>query len=168
MNGIAAPLVTLVATLIGGLLVILANWITERWKARADNERQMARNAALMTAVFVIRNFVAEALFDASAANIHSRLGGLKAAQGNLNSVIEKSPPEVQYIMAAIFGISLRLGDLVAAIETHLDPLELTHRHDLLCEALEEFDVYAQQDLELLSADEIKALVENPEDVPDD
>lgn len=149
--------------------MILANWLTERRKERRGAEEREDRNAALMTAVFVVRNFIVEALNQESNPAIPSgrRLGGLKSAQRNLDAIIEKSPPEVQYIMSTIFGMSLRLGDLITAMERSVDHLEIELRIELLYRALEDFDIVSGQDLEILSADDLRGIVSNPEDVPE-
>jgi hypothetical protein len=167
IEDLAGPVSTLVATVIGGFLVIFANWLTERQRARNEAALQEDRNAALMTAMFVIKNFIAESLNEAgeNGNNFRSHLGGLRAAQKNLDVVISKSPPEVQYIMATTFGMSLRLSDFVAAVESDSSFLEIGRRHDLLCAALEEFEIYAGNDLSILSEDELRSIVTNPEDV---
>lgn len=167
-EAVVGLLSTLFATVVGGVLVILTNYISERRIQRREEQALSDRNAALMTALFVIRNFILEALNNSDEdMSLSQSVSGLKAAQINLNSVIEKSPPEVQYVMATCFGISLRLADLITAVEHELGDIETARRHDLLLDALAEFDVFASQDLTILSSDEIRDIVSNPEDVPD-
>ncbi|MEO5494740.1 MAG: hypothetical protein ABIR08_12045 [Sphingomonas sp.] len=160
---------TLGATLVGGALVIFANSLTERRKDQREQFEREARNAALMTALFFIRNFLAEVTnaVEPTRRGFRQALPHLKAAQKNLDAIVTKSPPEVQYIMATVFEVSLRLDDYVAAVESRAALSDIVPRHDALQDALDSYDLYTGNDLAMMSPDEIRAIVANPEDVPD-
>jgi hypothetical protein len=121
-----------------------------------------------MTAVFVIRNFVTDELgrFEATRNSRHD-VTGFRTALTNLQSLIEKSPPETQYVMATVYEISLRLGDLVSALENaRIGRAEVARRVELVYQALETFDLFSGRDLAIMTPDEIRDIVANPEDVP--
>lgn len=120
-----------------------------------------------MTGVFVIRNFVMDELGRFEEA-IHTRrdIAGFRTALVNLQSIIEKSPPDTQYVMATIFELSLRLGDLVSGLENiSVYQEELDRRIQLVYDALESFDLFAHQDLTLMTNEEVAKIVSNPEEV---
>lgn len=69
--------------------------------------------------------------------------------------------------MATVFEVSLRLDDYVAAVESRAALSDIVPRHDALQDALDSYDLYTGNDLAMMSPDEIRAIVANPEDVPD-
>lgn len=155
----------ILATVLGGGLVILANHLTHRNELRVEDQRQSDRNAALMTGLFIIKNFVVDELnrFEGSQ-SAGTDTAAFKTALTNLERIIEKSPPETQYVMATVFELSLRLGDFISGLESpFVGQVEVRRRLELLYQALEAFDIFSGKDLTIMSEDEMADMVANPE-----
>jgi hypothetical protein len=157
------------ATVIGGALVIAANYLTHRRERRLEEERQQDRNSALFTAVFAVRNMVVATMNELAETNdMRLAKGSLKTALRNIESIIEKSPPETQHVMSAVYGISLALGELDALTDMiSLEPKHLERRLEGLETAIEFFDLVASQDLTIMGDEELAKYISNPEDLSD-
>lgn len=155
----------LAATVLGGALVIVANHLTHRRERRLDEERQGERNAALFTAVFSVRNLIVEAMNELAESNdLRLAAGSFKTGLSNINSIIEKSPPDTQYVMSAVYGISLALGELVALTDTPgFNAEQLGRRLARLEEAVEFFDLVAHEDLTIMSDEEVARFADRAE-----
>ena len=88
----------------------------------------------------------------------------MRTALRNIESIIEKIPPETPYVMSAVYGISLALGELDALAD--MDVLDQNHFERRLMDledAIEFFDLVAPQDLAIMSDDELAKYVRSPE-----
>lgn len=159
-----AFLTQMVATIVGGALVIAANYLTHRHTRRLEEEKQQDRNSALFTAVFAVRNVIVATLNELSETNdLCLAKGSFRAALRNLESIIEKSPPDTQYVMSAVYGISLALGELDALTDmAPLEPPHLVRRLQALEIAIEFFDLVATRDLTFMGDEELAKYVSNP------
>lgn len=169
-NDWVAFLSQMVATIIGGALVIVANYLTHRRERRFENEKQQDRNSALLTAVFSVRNMIVATLNELAETNdMRLAKGSFKTALRNIESIIEKSPPDTQYVMSAVYGISLALGELDALTDMGpLDAGQLERRLRNLEEAIEFFDIVAPQALAIIGDEELAKYITNPEALLDE
>ena len=148
----------LLATILGGALVMTANYLAHRRERRVEEERQQERNSALFTAVFAVRNSVAEAMEELSdSASLKVAVTSFKTALFNIHTIIQKSPPDTQYVMSAVYGLSLSLGEVVALTELdEFSPDQLERRLGRLDDSIEFFDLVAAQDLTILTEEEVQ------------
>lgn len=162
-------LTQMIATVVGGALVIAANYLTHRHQRRLEEEKQQDRNSALFTAVFSVRNLIVETLDELTeTSDLRLAKGSLKTALRNIESIIEKSPPDTQYVMSAVYSISLALGELDALTDmASIEPKHLERRLQGLEAAIEFFDLIATRDLTILGAEEVAKYVSNPETLLD-
>lgn len=159
--------------IIGGLLVLVTNAIAERRRRIAETEaaaeklRQHER--AIFTAIFSIRNFLAEHLGSEGDEGLSQPdFRALASAQQHLHRLIEKSQPDSQILLMIVFEISLRLDDLLnVAARTFADEATPTERllkkQDALVEAIGQFDLVASSSLEFLTDEDVEALIRNSE-----
>ena len=150
-----------VATMLGGTLVIVANQLNHRRQVRLEAVRQKERNGAIFTAIFTIRNFLLRSMTELEESDDRNCARvSFGTALANLNSVVEKSPPDTEFVMIANYEISLALGDLVMLLQSKSYPAaRLEERTERLRMALENLAVMAGPSLSFTDLSEADGYV---------
>ena len=150
--------------LFGGVLVMVANELTERRRRRSTNDEFRNHERAVYTGVFAVRNFIVERLneFEEGVSNPRDLLA-LEVAQRNLDRLIEKSEPSGQSLLLVLFDVSLCLDDLISVVRRLLDGCtsensKIGGKIGALIDSLEQFDLVSLDSLDMLSDEDIEAL----------
>ncbi|MDY6922850.1 MAG: hypothetical protein SWI22_02675 [Pseudomonadota bacterium] len=155
------------ATFLGGGLVILANELAER--RRQENARQDEREheRALYAGVFAIRNFVIERLNHTDDIELAlTNIGALESALRAFNRLIEKTKPQSQSLMIVIFEIGLQLDAVVSEVARMRASPKRPARHfdravDDLVAAFEQFELISADELIYITDDELDGLAKH-------
>lgn len=139
----------LLATLVGGGLVILANALTDRRRRRAEEWDRAEHHRVVLTGIFSVRNFVFEHINRLEPKSGWEDLHPLQAALRQVNAIAEKARPENESLMMTLTDIQIRLDALVATVATspRSKPLKnATARRQIndLIDAFEMFDVVSR------------------------
>lgn len=163
----------LLGTLIGGGLVLLGGWLSDRRKGRMEAEARELRQRALLTGMFAVRNHIATRLGEWQEDAPLSRLEPLRTAQAYVHRMIDKAPGESEALMITVIEIGLKLDALIATIDRRntdpsLSTLEgqaalLTLQVNELLASLETFDVVVGEELILLSEDDVAKFAKSPD-----
>ena len=157
----------MIATIFGGAIVLLTTMLgrrhqdrleaeRRRHEAEIEAERQKERNTALFAAIFTIRKFLMRTLNELEATKSLSRArASFQTALVNFATIIEKSPPDTEFVMNANYEISLALGDLVSVLEGACPPEELSDRAERLRQALEHLAMESGPELSFTDHEEI-------------
>ncbi len=155
----------LLGTLLGGLLVLLAGWLADRRKQVAEKSVQDQREKALLTAMFAVRNHIAERLNEWAEDGLTSRLEPLRTAQAYVHRLIDKAPGESESLMIAIVEIGLKLDTLIGSLDRSLDKKSsadlvsyarmMTKQVEELEASLEQFDIISGRTLSLITEEEL-------------
>ncbi|HMJ92762.1 MAG TPA: hypothetical protein VK472_01550 [Allosphingosinicella sp.] len=157
----------MVATIFGGAIVIVTTLLGRRHQDRLEAERrrheaaleaekQRERNAALFAAIFTIRKFLMRTLNELEATSSVSRArASFQTALTNFSTIIEKSPPDTEFVMNANYEISLALGELVAVLQGSCAAEELNDRTERLRMALEHLAMESGPSLSFTSQEDI-------------
>lgn len=154
----------LAGVVIGGMFVILANELAERRRQRSAEEDLQQHERAVYTAIFGIRNFLAEELERVGEGDGHVLdLGALAAAQQHLHRLIEKSQPDSQTLLITIFEVSLRLDDLLSEFEIigeddRMDPKHAQRKLAALMAAIDHFDIVSESALDFLDDEDVQEI----------
>lgn len=158
---------SLLAALIGGCLVLLGGWLSDRRKNRAEDIARERRQRALLTGMFAVRNHIATRLTEWQDDGLLSRLEPLRTAQAYVHRMIDKTPGESEILMITVIEIGLKLDALLATLDRRsTDPSLKTSEGlaklvslqvDELAASLEQFDIITSQELMVLSDDDLTA-----------
>jgi hypothetical protein len=162
----------LLGTLVGGGLVLLGSWLTDRRRTKNDDELRYRREQALLTGMFAVRNFIVLRLNEWEDKGNLEALNPLRTAQAYVQRIIEKAPNESENLMIAVVDIGLRLDALIAATEEFGEGRQysfvnltqfavyLESRAAELEQSLEQFDLISGRVLPLLSETELAEFVQ--------
>lgn len=156
-------LAQLLATLVGGGLVILANNLTDRSRQRAEDNVRDEHHRVVLTGIFSVRNFVFAHINRLEPSSTWSALVPLASALRQVNVIVEKARPEDQALMMTLTDIQLALDALVATVGSKPRGRPLQHaaaRRQIneVLEAFETFDVVSSGSLAFLSDEEIAVM----------
>lgn len=157
---------SLVAAVVGGGLVILANWVTDRRKRRAEEDLRGQRERTLLTGMFAVRNHIAERLNAFGDSGRLSELYRLRTAQAYVQRFVEATPDGTEALMIAVLEVGLKLDALLSSLDRA--PLKLTRTamnailptvvdeaNELLA-ALHQFDIIAQSSLGFVDEEDLR------------
>jgi hypothetical protein len=155
----------LLGTLLGGGLVLLGGWLSDRRKNRMDDDARERRQRTLLTGMYAVRNHIATRLNEWKEGGLLSQLELLRTSQAYVHRMIDKTPGESEVLMITVIEIGLKLDTLIATIDrrptdpslsTPLDLARLlTLQVDELLSSLEQFDVVTSEELTFLSDDDV-------------
>jgi len=153
-------LAQLLATIVGGGLVILANSLTERARRRAEDNLRADHHRVVLTGIFSVRNFVFEHINRLEAGSNWSELAPLTSALRQVNVIVEKARPEDQALMMTLTDIQLTLDALVATVGSKPRGRPLQHavtrrQIDEVTGAFEMFDIVSGNSLAYISEEEV-------------
>ena len=155
----------LAGVVIGGVFVIVANELAKRRRQKSAAEQLQQHEQAVYTAIFAIRNFIAEELDRLGDGSDHELdLGALVSAQQHLHRLIEKSQPDSQTLLITIFEVSLRLDDLLSEFEVvspedRPDPETAQRKLEALVSAIDHFDIVSGSVLDFLDDEDIDEII---------
>jgi hypothetical protein len=156
----------LAATIIGGALVLIGGWLSDRRKEKAENNLRHRREKALLTGVFAVRNHLITKLNEYETNGLLSLLEPLRTAQSYMNRLIEKAPGESESLMIVVIEIGLKLDTLLAAVDqARQAPLteqtqyasKISMAVEELYHSLEQFDLVTATELTMLSEEDLRA-----------
>ncbi|WEK40765.1 MAG: hypothetical protein P0Y50_03905 [Candidatus Brevundimonas colombiensis] len=155
----------LLGTVVGGGLVLLGGWLSDRRKSRTENAARARQQRALLTGMFAVRNHIATRLTEWEADGLLSRLEPLRTAQTYVHRMIDKTPGESEILMITVIEIGLKLDSLIATLDRRsTDPNSrspkglaqmITLQAEELTASLEQFDIISGQELIVLSDDDL-------------
>lgn len=158
---------SLLATLIGGGLVLLANWLSDRRKERAEKIARDQRERALLTGMFGVRNFVVETLneYESDTGGVLSQLEPLRTAQAYVHRLMDHAPSESESLMIIVIELGLKLDALISTMDRRVSDPGLADQisfakaisHDIheLFGSLEQFDLVAGSHLQVLTDEDL-------------
>ncbi len=170
----------LLATLVGGGLVLLGGWLADRRKNAKDDDLREQRETALFTGMFAVRNFIMGRLNEWSDDKDVARLEPLRTAQAYVHRLIDRAPGESQSLIIAVIEIGLSIDVLVATLDRKptvpyvpdvLRNSELDRQVMALIVAIEQFDMMSSSQLTIMSDEEMmqfpgyaEAMADEPRD----
>lgn len=162
----------LAGTVLGGGLVLLGGWLSDRRKARLEDLARELRQRALLTGMFAIRNHIAARLIEWSSEGHLSRLEPLRTAQAYVHRLINKTPGESELLMITVIQVGLKLDTLIATLDRRFDDPSLkvqeqlarllTLQADELSQSLDQFDIISGRELIILGSDDLPTSVIRP------
>jgi hypothetical protein len=162
---LVSAVASLLATIAGGFLVILSNWIAERRKVRNEQEIVGQRERALLTAMFVVRNHIVERLNEWDEDGRLSRLMPLRTAQAYVQRLIDNTPGESEALMIGVLEFCLKLDAVLAVVDRRSEAPDvhtaaewaalLTTAVDELKRRLDQFDAIAMGHLSFVSDEDL-------------
>jgi hypothetical protein len=164
----------LFGTLLGGALVLLGSWLSDRRKERTELIASDQRETALLTGLFAIRNFVIERLneYEAEGGGLLSQLQPLRTAQVYLHRLIDRAPSESESLMIVVIELGLKLDSLIATMDRRdSDPglrsprsfaKAISHDVEELLQSWEQFDLVSMSHLSFLSDEDLAKFMPTP------
>ena len=164
----------LFGTLIGGALVLLGSWLSDRRKERTEKIAQEQRERALLTGMFAVRNHVMARLNEYEEdGGLLSQLQPLRTAQSYVHRLIDRAPSESESLMIAVIEMGLKLDALLATIDRKktepalADAMSfakvLSVNVEELLQSLEQFDLVTMTQLQFLSEEDLARFKIEPE-----
>lgn len=157
---------SLVAAVLGGGLVILANWVTDRRKRRAEKDLQAQRERTLLTGMFAVRNHIVQRLNAFDDSGRLSELHRLRTAQVYVRRFVEATPDGTEGLMIAVLEVGLKLDALLSTLDriplkptraaiSIILPTVVDEANELLS-ALHQYDVIAQSSLAFVDHEDLR------------
>ncbi len=160
----------IVGALIGGGLVLVGGWLSDRRKQRLDYESRDRREKTLLTGMFAVRNYIIERLNEYENSGSLSGLEPLRTAQSYVHRIIDKTPNQNESVMIAVFDIGIKIDALIATMNRLKNSRALAKKDEMatvisrevdeLYAALEQFDIIATGELPFVDEDELAQLME--------
>jgi len=157
---------SLAAAVVGGGLVILANWVADRRRRRAEEDLRAQRERTLLTGMFAVRNHIAERLNAFDGTGRLSELHRLRTAQAYVQRFVEATPDGTEGLMIAVLEVGLKLDSLLGTLDRV--PLKLTRtamkailptivdEANELLGALHQFDIIAHSSLGFVDEEDLR------------
>lgn len=150
----------LFGTLVGGGLVLLGGWLTDRRRDRKEEDLRGQREKALFTGMFAVRNFILGRINEWSDGKDTARLEPLRTAQAYVHRLIDKAPGESQSLMISIVEIGLSIDALLATLDRPFDDAvalkPVIERQVLsMLTAIDQFDIFSRAELAYLSEEDM-------------
>jgi hypothetical protein len=169
---------SLIGTLIGGGLVMLAGWVADRRKTAAETAARQRREKALLTGMFAVRNYIAERLNEWEEKGNLSLLEPLRTGQAYVHRLIDKAPGESESLMITVIEIGLKLDALIATLDRRFDdpglkdPVALasviTGQVSEIAASIEQLDIVSGRGLTFLSDEDLAKFPERAEAPPEE
>jgi hypothetical protein len=152
-----------VATVVGGLLVMAANHLSNRERRSHERFEALQRERALYTGMFAIRNFISERLNEYNEGQDIEALMPLESALSYINKLVDKTPIDGEALMITVIDVALKLDVVVTGVRRARDLLidrSQLHRgiNDLIG-ALDHYDTVAGASLAYVSEEELEQMV---------
>jgi hypothetical protein len=155
----------LVGVLIGGFIVLLGGWLTDRRKLRNEQDSADQRERAMFTGIFAIRNYIMQTLNDYEKEGLASQLEPLRTAQAYVHRLIDKAPSDSERLMIVVIEIGLNIDTIAATLDRREAGLPLSNQQKIaemlhrdierLVASLEQFDLIAHGQLSMMDEDEL-------------
>lgn len=160
-------LAQLLATLVGGGLVILANALAERTRRHTEEHMRADHHRVVLTGIFSVRNFVFDHINRLEERSTWAELAPLASALRQVDVIVEKARPEDQALMMTLTDIQLALDALVATVGSRPRGRPLQHalarrQIDEVTAAFETFDIVSGNSLAFISGEEIAQMEARP------